>query len=412
MKLRVFLILFFACMFAPFSTNAQNTPVPIGTFPVLGEQKTLVILYTYQDTPNDKPFTKEYVADRFFGTNNSLSSTYREHSYGKTWYAGVVTDWIVASWDSKPGCSINYGFLQQKAQEQGILLSDFTRLVYINSYNPTCSVSASIGGFPSEIILNSSPIGTIDIYSLVHESGHNLTLGHAHSLSCGGKSIDTYANCTKTYYGDLYNYMGHRSGAYFQAYQKYHLGWIDDSQLMTVTQSGRYILKDSSQPNGTIGLKVKKPDTDEYYYLDYFPALQVNGEQGVQVRIGYYFPYSTNNTSYAAPESYLLDMHPATSSFDDAMLSDGEQFNDGLNAITITQVSHSDAEVTLDVVLPSTSCIPGDVDCQNGVSLTDLIILLSYFGRSDSIDPRADFNHDGRITLLDLSTLLSNFGKN
>lgn len=51
--------------------------------------------------------------------------------------------------------------------------------------------------------------------------------------------------------------------------------------------------------------------------------------------------------------------------------------------------------------------VPGDVDGNGSVTLTDLSILLSNFGNQTS---RGDANGDGRVTIADLSIVLANFG--
>ena len=52
--------------------------------------------------------------------------------------------------------------------------------------------------------------------------------------------------------------------------------------------------------------------------------------------------------------------------------------------------------------------LPGDVNNDNTVNITDLSILLSNYNQSYS---PADFNSDGIVSILDLSILLSNYNK-
>ena len=57
--------------------------------------------------------------------------------------------------------------------------------------------------------------------------------------------------------------------------------------------------------------------------------------------------------------------------------------------------------------------VPGDVDCDGDVDLSDLSALLAQFGQcsgDDGFDPAADFDHNGCIDLADLSVLLAYFG--
>ena len=52
--------------------------------------------------------------------------------------------------------------------------------------------------------------------------------------------------------------------------------------------------------------------------------------------------------------------------------------------------------------------LPGDLNNDNTVNVTDLSILLSNYGTTNST---ADINTDGQVNVLDLSILLSNYGK-
>ncbi|HEX5395377.1 MAG TPA: dockerin type I domain-containing protein [Candidatus Saccharimonadales bacterium] len=52
--------------------------------------------------------------------------------------------------------------------------------------------------------------------------------------------------------------------------------------------------------------------------------------------------------------------------------------------------------------------LPGDVNNDNTVNITDLSILLSNYNTNY---PAADFNSDGTVSILDLSVLLSNYGR-
>jgi hypothetical protein len=54
---------------------------------------------------------------------------------------------------------------------------------------------------------------------------------------------------------------------------------------------------------------------------------------------------------------------------------------------------------------------PGDVDGSGLVNSLDLTILLSQFGKSVPRNTGGDFNGDGLVTLADLTALLANFGK-
>lgn len=59
---------------------------------------------------------------------------------------------------------------------------------------------------------------------------------------------------------------------------------------------------------------------------------------------------------------------------------------------------------------PSLTPVPGDIDGNGSIDLSDLTTLLTDFGKSGS-DLPGDIDHNGSIDLSDLVTLLSNFGR-
>lgn len=65
---------------------------------------------------------------------------------------------------------------------------------------------------------------------------------------------------------------------------------------------------------------------------------------------------------------------------------------------------------TLTPVPPTPTPVPGDITGDNHVTLADLSILLSNFGKSGT-RAQGDVNGNGTINLSDLSIVLSNFGK-
>jgi hypothetical protein len=56
------------------------------------------------------------------------------------------------------------------------------------------------------------------------------------------------------------------------------------------------------------------------------------------------------------------------------------------------------------------STIPGDLNSDSHVTVTDLSILLSHYGQSGQTLSTGDCNNDGSVTVIDLSILLSHYG--
>ena len=62
---------------------------------------------------------------------------------------------------------------------------------------------------------------------------------------------------------------------------------------------------------------------------------------------------------------------------------------------------------------PMGMTLPGDVDGDGDVDLSDLASVLVSFGLcvgDSGFDPHADFNGSGCVDLADLATLVTNFG--
>lgn len=77
-----------------------------------------------------------------------------------------------------------------------------------------------------------------------------------------------------------------------------------------------------------------------------------------------------------------------------------------------TQAGSDHAPVCMTITLPSPPTIPGDVDGDGDVDLTDLSLMLASFGSQTgdaNYNPDADVNNDGEVNIEDVSILLANF---
>lgn len=342
---------------------STNTPPALSP---LGEQKTLVVLFNFQDDPNNKPFTKEEASAAILSnTGRSVNTYYQENSYGQTWLTGEVVGWYTIPYDSQPGCYTAPENINPILTQNGVNLDSYPRRIYIHPFTESCESrdSGSTGGNPSTITADD-----LNLYSLAHEFGHNLTLGHANSATCGlNKVIDDYSNCTFSTYGDPFGVMGHSwEGYHHNAFFKSWLGWIPPSRILEITRSGDYTLAPLELPsNGHQLLKIRKPDTFQYYTLEYRQpygfdnSLPTTISEGVLIHIAYFRPYERNLITYQSPETYLLDNTPNSQpGYNDASLSDDKTFYDEINNIRITQLSHTNSSVTLRVELDENSCTP------------------------------------------------------
>ncbi|MCR4264473.1 MAG: endo alpha-1,4 polygalactosaminidase [Candidatus Roizmanbacteria bacterium] len=92
------------------------------------------------------------------------------------------------------------------------------------------------------------------------------------------------------------------------------------------------------------------------------------------------------------------------------VLSPGHPW-DTLPVYWSNEISSVNAGCTVPTPTPLPACsLNGDVNCDATVSIADLATLLSNFGRSGMNRNQGDLNSDGNVNVADLSLLLSNFG--
>lgn len=325
----------------------------------LGEQKTLVILFNYQNH-NDEPYSVNEVNDLVFGENNSLNQYFREVSYGKTWLTGKVVGWYTVPYDTGPeagGCLEQSGDALNLARKNGVDVDSYPRRIFINPIVEGCANSSgTTGENPSESLI----YGKLALSSLTHEFGHNLTIGHNNLYNCGDKPIAPKEQCHVVLYADSMSPMGHFNpiSGHINAFQKFYLGWIPKENMMEVTKTGEYIIAPlETQSNEPQLIKIHKPDTNEDYFLEYRQLVGLDSSlsegitSGALIRIISYFPYVINGHEYKTPETNLIKMHMGEDSNDisKSAMEDGDTFFDPVNKIRITQISHDSKAVTLSI---------------------------------------------------------------
>lgn len=348
--------------------SPSQTPSPIAvlspeptTLPITEEHKILVIMLNFQDNPDNKPFSKEQVHSVFFAEEKSLNSYYKEVSFNRLQFTGEVVGWYTMPYNTS--CSWDEQMKQillEKLKISGINVNDYSHLVYLKP-SIGCSPTGTLRCSPSEIFLS----GTIELSTLIHEIGHNLSLGYAASISCGDVVIDTYSNCSVNYYGDLFSPQGSSNTFHHNAFHKLSLGWIPATRVQEVTSSGEYtIYPIETAGSGIQVLKIRKKDTNDYYLLEYRRPIGFDLQlskgvtSGALLHIGFYSEspitdyFKLLNCKGRKADTYLIDAHPETQNdFSDAALTDGAKFHDKVNNITITQLKHDANSVTVSVEL-------------------------------------------------------------
>ncbi|HSE56789.1 MAG TPA: Ig-like domain-containing protein, partial [Candidatus Paceibacterota bacterium] len=337
------------------SDNTSLQTVQAASVDSMGDQHTLAVMVNFRNNPT-QPYTKSSIYGRIFSNTDSTNVYYKESSYDLTGFTGEVTDWITIPYDGL-NCSSMLdtwtNAANQAATAAGYNLSNYNRHLYVLAGVYDCGWGglSYVGGNPSRSWVVGTSNAIID-----HELGHAIGMWHASSFFCGTKQIDAYINCSQSEYGDLYDVMGGGSNGRRNQQNGPHKaqqGWVPQPNVQTVTTSGTYTIASLETKNSAVQvLKIAKPNTSQNYYIDYrqpsgfdstLPSTMTSGA-GVLI-------WGTSGNTMR------LDSIPGDNDISNSALSDSRSFQDPINGITITQVSHTASEVTLQVTFSPSTCI-------------------------------------------------------
>lgn len=324
----------------------------------IGDQRTLVMLVNFQDKAT-QPWTKDYVNNVVFNEGDTFM---RENSMNQTWLSGDVTNWMTLP-ISSTSCQVSSigDAARTAAQNAGYNVNNYDRLIYAFPYTSACKWSGlgSVGGLPTHSWIN----GSMRWSTIVHELGHNFGLYHGHAKECGS-SIDG-DSCTSIEYGDSVDVMGNAK-AHYTTFQKELLGWLDSSQIQTVSGSGQYQIETYATASGNLpkSLKIHK-STDAttgdktWYYLEY------RRPTGLDLDLGYFMNTGDGVVVHTGSEStrnssYLLDMTPNSQSVDwnDPTLTEGNTFNDDGAGLSVTTSWVANGTAAVNVSMGAATCTP------------------------------------------------------
>jgi hypothetical protein len=322
--------------------------------------RTVAVLLVNFANDTSTPTTSDQINSVLFTDPKSVTAYYKENSYNQLHLSGQTFGWFTLT-QPNTSCDANFwnwtAEADTLAQAAGVPLANFSQIVYVFPTPTDCPYGGlgTIGGEPGRSwIFNYYS----DNRAFAHELGHNLGLYHAHSLACNGTTIDNYSNCTQDEYGDYYDVMGNfwfvsPQLLHFNAAHKIAAGWIPDSSIESLTKTTTVkIYSEEVATSSAQVIKVKKPDTNEAYYISYrrptgFDAgLLSTLTRGASIHIGELdSPIDTN----------FLDASPLTATFDDGTLQDGQTVTDPINGISFTQVSHNAKLASIKVTIPDTT---------------------------------------------------------
>lgn len=304
----------------------------------IGEQHTLAFAINGID-----PIATQ---EAFFGLGqDSVDSFYRASSYGKTWFTGDVA---VVQIEMPGTCDLPAiaDRSDAAAVAQGFNLDNYTRRAYVGQ------LPCSFGGIGSIGWAGTTPGGTTygkiwlnGLGGEVHEMGHSLGMAHADG-PCGNR-------CDRT------DIMG-MGVAENNAPHKIELGYLTPAEIVDVTVTGTYTINPQAGQSG--GIKVLRIDRGNgyFYYLSYRQPSslydsQMNPQYFNGALIHSWSPHDLL-TAFQEP-TQIIDTTPGSDlgilDILDASLADGRTFYDANLALSVQQLSHNAAGVTLAITFGS-----------------------------------------------------------
>jgi len=330
----------------------------------LGEQRQLVMLFNFQDQPNNKPWTADYIRNLLL---NDVNQYWQQVSYGQTWFTGDFTGWFTLPINSTD-CSANVTQAAlDRARTLGLNPDTYTHFILIHP-STSCSPSGastatpidSAGNFTSYVYIS----GTADFYHLAHECGHSLGLFHSNSLNCG--SVTFGNSCTLVAYGDHYDVMGYYNTGALNASQRDLLGWLGP-RIQSVTSDGTFTLTPlgiaDANPKALRIQQSSTTNSTSYYYIEYrqpvgydsFLSSYPGVTNGVLLHLG----TITTDLNQLVSGSRLLDSTPTVTGANEA-LAVGSSYYDPAIPVTVTVLSANSSGATVSVNFGAATCTPSN----------------------------------------------------
>ena len=339
----------------PTGTGSSDT-VEAGTVSTAwstGTKRVLIIRVDFADVAGEpvnantgKAFSLQDWTDLM---TNQVAPYYADASFGKTTMVPTITSTVyrlpqtAASYaqanslmqlhaDAVAAASAAY-----KAADYDLITVAFSRLdasAIANSQFYFAGL-ASIGGTKAWIN------GYFSFATLAHELGHNYGLAHANLWQISdGNPVSATGQAVE--YGDVFDIMGgggDRTHHFNQLY-KSQLGWIPDSAVADVTQSGTFRLYRCDLPAATfdhpLALRILRVGTQSYWLAYRKPAAIANHT----ITDGLYACWQTGSLG-----SQSLDLTPATDDLDVA-LPVGSALRDTAYGITVNAVAHGGSGIS------------------------------------------------------------------
>jgi len=311
--------------------------------------RLLVVSVLWADSPDNLWPISDVVA-RF----QTVAAWYAEVSYGKVTLVPTVTPFVRATTTSANATADTLLQIPTDVagplKAAGIDTTRFDRTIYI------VPRIASVG--PKGFTLGSSMwlnCGGSDYvtFGAIHELGHSLGLGHAHSLRLGGRNgnvmtfpgldvtqLGGYVIGFRVETGDPTNAMSYaQRKVHFGAYDKSQLGWI--APIVGDGRDQTYELTPLARRGGALyGIKVPmtqfKRSSNRVYWIELRDGFGFDSSLAPQNRG---FIVSIANDFSCIP-TCAVDAHPETEDPGDSAFQPGDTFKDGTIRFEFVDATH------------------------------------------------------------------------
>ena len=333
---------------APLSSPLSREALSAWT---VGAKRVLVILLDFTNDTSLNATTVTNAQSLFFGAGSSVAHFYNEASYGLVSMSGDVA--LVTATVAKP-TTCDTGTIQSqgnaRAAAAGYNLASYNFVLWVFPSIGACGWNGLgyVGGSGAWI----NGTGSMGLLVAAHELGHNFGVLHAHSWDCGAVPIAP-SGCTRGEYGDRFDVMGNSRAGHFNAHFKDTFGWLPAGSVRVHGGGSATYTIGALEAPGQAAYAVRIPTTmsGRTYWVEWrdrsgFDAPEPAGVvNGGLIRLA---PSAVGGTD-------LLDMTPATATFDDSELDVGAAFTDPELSLTITTLSKTATSLTVQVDYGSSS---------------------------------------------------------
>ena len=267
---------------APPATVPQQSRTDSVECSTKGIQNTAVIVLkmpglSYPTTDTGDPTSPAYWETRFFDTTaRSLTTIWQEMSSNQTLAGGKVYGPYTLSQTYSCDQNDEIAAAGFAAASNDLDLTNVTRLAFVFPASSCGWVGLGTLGCnePDQFVTHPHSTLWVSIspttdfgddldFTISHEMGHNLTLGHANTYDYDQQALGTLdtanTGVVNTEYGDNYSTMGFHGGFYASPHRALYLDWLrPGSDYHEVQSSGTYTIVPTPEYSGVRALRIQR----------------------------------------------------------------------------------------------------------------------------------------------------------